>query len=261
MNINIIGAGLAGCEAAVFLADRDYTVNLYEMKPTKYSPAHTKPGFAELVCSNSLKSISLSSGHGLLKREMELFASLTIEAAKNSSVPAGQALAVDRDIFTDYITNRVRGHKNINLIYGEITDIEKFLESNSGITIIATGPLTSDALSDSLKNYFDNRDLFFFDAAAPIVSTESLDLNKLFYQSRYGKGEADYLNSCMDRDLYYRFVDELIKADKVTPRDFEDKKVFEGCMPVESVAQRGVETLAFGPMKPVGIASRNGYLA
>ncbi len=253
MLINILGGGLAGSEAAYFLAKKGYQVNLYEMKPDKFSPAHTNANLGELVCSNSLKSISLASGHGLLKEEMRLFGSLILEAADYSSVPAGQALAVDRDIFAEYITTKLKETEGISINNNEITDIKPFLMNNEHITVIATGPLTSEPLFYSMKEIFGEQSLHFFDAAAPIVSAESLDMDKLFFQTRYDKGEPDYLNSAMDQNLYYSFVDELIKAEKSVPRDFEEKMLFEGCMPVESIALRGRETLAFGTMKPVGI--------
>ncbi len=248
--INIIGAGLAGCEAAWQAAGRGVRVRLFEMKPEKYSPAHHSPGFAELVCSNSLRSNMLSNAVGVLKEEMRLLDSLIIEAAYASEVPAGSALAVDRVKFSDYITDRIRNHPLIEVIGGEVTEIP------DGITVVASGPLTSKALSDSIGELIGVDYLHFFDAAAPIVSFDSIDMTKAFYASRYGKGEASYINCPFTKEEYDRFYEALITAEEAELKDFDKSEqltVFEGCMPVEVMAKRGRDTLLFGPMKPVGI--------
>lgn len=253
--INIIGAGLAGCEAAWQAANRGVSVRLYEMKPVKYSPAHHSPGFAELVCSNSLRSNSLSNAIGVLKEEMRYLSSLVIEAAYACEVPAGSALAVDRVKFSDYITEKIRSHPRIEVIEGEVTDIPE------GITIIASGPLTSEALSASIGKLIGEDYLHFFDAAAPIVSFDSIDMTKAFYASRYDKGEASYINCPFTKEEYDRFYEALITAEEAELKDFdrsEQLTVFEGCMPVEVMARRGRDTLLFGPMKPVGITLPTG---
>lgn len=251
--IKIIGAGLAGCEAAFQASRRGLSVTLCEMKPKKFSPAHKSSGFAELVCSNSLRSNDKNNAVGLLKEEMRMMGSLIIEAAEASSVPAGSALAVDRDKFSAYITEKIKNDPNITVIEDEITKIDE-----NEITIVATGPLTSDALSEYIKNELGIEGLHFFDAAAPIVSAESIDLEKAYFYSRYGKGEmTDYLNCPMTKDEYDAFYEELISARVAELHDFDDDggkiTVFEGCMPVEVMAGRGRETLLFGPLKPVGL--------
>lgn len=251
--IKIIGAGLAGCEAAFQASRRGLSVTLCEMKPKKFSPAHKSSGFAELVCSNSLRSNDKNNAVGLLKEEMRMMGSLIIEAAEASSVPAGSALAVDRDKFSAYITEKIKNDPNITVIEDEITKIDE-----NEITIVATGPLTSDALSEYIKNDLGIEGLHFFDAAAPIVSAESIDLEKAYFYSRYGKGEmTDYLNCPMTKDEYDAFYEELISARVAELHDFDDDggkiTVFEGCMPVEVMAGRGRETLLFGPLKPVGL--------
>ncbi len=256
MILNVIGAGLAGSEAAWQAANMGVKVRLYEMKPQKYSPAHHYSGFAELVCSNSLRSSQLSNAVGLLKQELRLLSSLIMEAADKTSVPAGAALAVDRYLFSDYITEKLRSHPNIEIIEGEITSIP------SGVTVIATGPLTSDALAAVIKDKVGQSYLSFFDAAAPIVSADSIDMTKAYFASRYGKGEASYINCPMEKDEYEAFYSALITAEEAPLKDFDRKSqgdltVFEGCMPVEVMAKRGHDTLLFGPMKPVGLPYPN----
>ncbi|MBI5484857.1 MAG: methylenetetrahydrofolate--tRNA-(uracil(54)-C(5))-methyltransferase (FADH(2)-oxidizing) TrmFO [Deltaproteobacteria bacterium] len=255
--ITVIGGGLAGCEAAWQIAQRGVPVVIQEMKPQRFSPAHSLPGLAELVCSNSLRGISLDNAVGLLKEELRRCGSLTMEAAQATSVPAGGALAVDRQLFSDYITEKISCHPLIRTERGETTSIP-----DEGIVIIASGPLTSDTLAASLAELTGDR-LYFYDAIAPIVAADSLDMTKVFAASRYGKGDGDdYLNCPLNEDEYLRFVDELLKGEKVPARDFEKIVHFEGCMPVEELASRGVETLRFGPMKPVGLIDPNtGYEA
>lgn len=248
--VNVVGAGLAGCEAAWQIVKRGVRVRLYEMKPQKYSPAHHSEGFAELVCSNSLRSNMLSNAVGVLKEEMRLLDSLIIEAAYASEVPAGSALAVDRELFSKYITDKLKNHPLVEVIEGEVTEIPE------GITVIATGPLTSEKMSETIGSLIGNDYLSFFDAAAPIVSFESIDMSKAFYASRYGKGEASYINCPFTKEEYDRFWEALISAEEAELKDFDKAaglKVFEGCMPVEVMAKRGHDTLLFGPMKPVGI--------
>ncbi len=248
--INIVGAGLAGCEAAWQAIKQGVAVRLYEMKPTKYSPAHHSQGFAELVCSNSLRSNMLSNAVGVLKEEMRRLGSLIIEAAYASEVPAGSALAVDRELFSEYITNKLRSHPLVEVIEGEVCDIP------DGITVIASGPLTSEALSESIGKLIGDDYLHFFDAAAPIVSFDSIDMSKAFYASRYDKGEASYINCPFTKEEYDRFWEALITAEEAELKEFDKSEqltVFEGCMPVEVMAKRGHDTLLFGPMKPVGI--------
>lgn len=251
--INVIGAGLAGCEAAWQAAERGVQVRLYEMKPQKYSPAHHSENFAELVCSNSLRSNVTSNAVGLLKEEMRLLHSLVIEAAYATEVPAGSALAVDRVRFSEYITDKIRNHPNIEIIFGEVTEIPK-----DGITVVASGPLTSDALSADIGTRIGGTKLHFFDAAAPIVDFSSINMDVAFFASRYGKGEASYINCPMTKEQYDAFYQALISAKEAELKDFDkesqqDLTVFEGCMPVEVMAKRGYETLLFGPLKPVGL--------
>jgi methylenetetrahydrofolate--tRNA-(uracil-5-)-methyltransferase len=247
-NITIIGAGLAGSEAAWQAANRGIAVTLHEMKPEKFSPAHHMPGLAELVCSNSLRGDSLENAVGLLKEELRRCGSLVMEAAEATRVPAGGALAVDRQLFSDYVTRKISSHPLITLEHGEVGDLP-----SEGIVVVASGPLTSDALADSLSLLTGDR-LYFYDAIAPIVSAESLDMTKVFAASRYGKGDGDdYLNCPLNEAEYLCFVENLVAAEKVPGRDFEKIIHFEGCMPVETMAGRGIETLRFGPMKPVGL--------
>lgn len=247
-SINIIGGGLAGCEAAWQIAQRGVPVVLHEMKPVRFSPAHELSSLAELVCSNSLRGISLDNAVGLLKEELRRCGSLTMEAADATSVPAGGALAVDRQLFSEYITARIESQPLITLKRSESTEVPV-----GGIVIIASGPLTSDAFAASLAGLTGDR-LYFYDAIAPIVAADSLDMTKVFAASRYGKGDGDdYLNCPLNEDEYLRFIDELNRGEKVPAREFEKVVHFEGCMPVEELAFRGVETLRFGPMKPVGL--------
>jgi len=248
-SVTVIGAGLAGCECAYQLSKRGIKVTLCEMKPEKRSPAHISDNFAELVCSNSLRGADLSNAVGLLKEEMRKLDSLIISCADKNRVPAGGALAVDREKFSAMVTKRVSEDPNIEIKYGEITEIP------SGEVVIATGPLTSDKLSDAIAELIGNGAyLSFFDAAAPIVTAESLDYNHIYAASRYGKGDADdYLNCPLSREEYTAFRSALCSAEEARLHGFEDSSVFEGCMPVEVMARRGEDALRFGPMKPVGL--------
>lgn len=248
VTVNVIGAGLAGCEAAWALARYGIKVRLFEMKPKKFSPAHKYGGFAELVCSNSLKASRLESAAGLLKREMEMLGSVTVPCAKENSVEAGGALAVDREKFSDSVTAKICGEPLIEVISGEVTELPE------GITIIATGPLTNGAMADIIKDLC-GEGLSFYDAAAPIVTYESLDKDKVFFASRYDRGDADYINCPMNKEEYQAFYRELLSAERVQLKDFETHpfSVYEGCMPIEVLASRGEDTMRFGPMKPVGI--------
>ena len=247
--INVIGAGLAGSEAAWQAARLGVPVRLYEMKPEKRTPAHSYSGFAELVCSNSLRSLQLSNAIGLLKEELRRLGSLIMESADANTVPAGAALAVDRYAFSDYITDRIKSHPLIEVIPCEVTEIP------DGITVVASGPLTSDALAETIHGMLGEGYLSFFDAAAPIVDFASVDMTKAYFASRYGKGEASYINCPMEKDEYDRFYDALVTAEEAHIKDFDKKelKVFEGCMPVEVMAKRGRDTLLYGPLKPVGL--------
>lgn len=251
--VKVIGAGLAGVEAAWQLSNSGIAVELYEMKPKKYSPAHKYKGFAELVCSNSLKADRVDSAAGMLKEEMRRLGSLTMLAAQASRVSAGGALAVDRTQFSDFITEKIKSQPNITVVEQEVTQIP------DGNVIIATGPLTSDALAEDISRLCGEY-LYFHDAAAPIVTYESLDKEKVFFASRYGKGEADYINCPMNKDEYLRFYNELINAESAELKEFDKQhfakdgfKVYEGCMPVEVLAKRGEDTMRFGPLKPVGL--------
>ena len=250
MKVKVIGAGLAGCEAAWQLAGRGIEVELCEMKPEKYSPAHKSENFAELVCSNSLKADRIENACGLLKEEMRLFGSLMMEAADISRVAAGGALAVDRDIFSRYITDKIKSNPLITITYGEVTEID-----TDEYTIIATGPLTSDGLANEISRLTGGDELYFYDAAAPIVTAESIDRDKVFMAARYDRGTADYINCPMTKDEYTAFYNALINAETAPLKEFENQKVFEGCMPVEVMAKRGFETLTFGPLKPVGLVN------
>lgn len=248
MNVTVIGAGLAGCEAAWQLAERGIHVTLREMKPEKMSPAHHSTGFAELVCSNSLRSDQLENAVGLLKEELRRCGSLILRCADQTRVEAGGALAVDREGFSKAVTDAIRTHPNITVEEGEVTAIPE------GEIIVASGPLTSDALSDEIANLFpDSRYLNFFDAAAPIVTYESIDMEHAWLASRYDKGTADYINCAMSKEEYMQFWKELCAAQEAEVHGFEDKNVFEGCMPVEVMARRGEQTLCFGPLKPKGL--------
>ncbi len=252
--IRIIGAGLAGCEAAWQAAKLGVKVSLYEMKPHKFTPAHSSRGFAELVCSNSLRSNQLNNAVGLLKEELRRMGSLIMEAAYKTEVPAGSALAVNREEFSKYITDKIKSHPLITVIEGEVTDIDPNV-----ITVVATGPLTSEALSVKIEKIVKNGQLHFFDAAAPIVDFSSVNTDKAFFASRYGKGNPDdYLNCPMTKEEYDAFYNALINAESAPLKAFdresqEELTVFEGCMPVEVMAKRGYDTLRFGPMKPVGL--------
>lgn len=250
MRVKVIGAGLAGCEAAWQLAKRGIETELCEMKPEKYSPAHKSENFAELVCSNSLKAERIENACGLLKEEMRLFGSLMMEAADVSRVPAGGALAVDRDVFSSYITDKIKSHPLITVRYGEVNEI-----NTDEYTIIATGPLTSDAMAKEISRLTGGDELYFYDAAAPIVTAESIDMSKAFMAARYGRGSADYVNCPMTKDEYGAFYHELVNAETAPLKEFENEKVFEGCMPVEVMAKRGEQTLTFGPLKPVGLVN------
>ena len=249
--VNIIGAGLAGSEACYQLIKRGFKVNLYEMRPQKLTPAHKTGGFAELVCSNSLRANGLTNAVGVLKEEMRRIDSLIMKMADDSQVPAGGALAVDRDVFSNKVTEYLRKHPLVNVIEEEVTSIP------SGPTIIASGPLTSDALSESIKELIHEDYLYFFDAAAPIIELDSIDMDICYKKSRYDKGEAAYINCPMTEEQFNHWYDELISAEGVEVKDFEFK-VFEGCMPFEEIARRGRQTLLFGPMKPVGLETPDG---
>lgn len=253
--VHVIGAGLAGCEAAYTAAQLGVQVVLHEMKPKKYSPAHSSPNFCELVCSNSFRSNQLSNAIGLLKAELHALSSLVMEAAYATEVSAGSALAVDRTLFSKYITDKVRNHPNITVVEEEVTALPE-----NAITVVATGPLTSDAFSDYLTGIVGNDSLHFFDAAAPIVDAASINTDVAFAASRYGKGEACYLNCPMTKEEYQAFYQALITAEEAPLHEFDthDKSgkeltVFEGCMPVEVMAKRGESTLLYGPLKPVGL--------
>lgn len=250
MKVKVIGAGLAGCEAALQLAKNGISVDLYEMKPKKFSPAHSSEKFAELVCSNSLKAERIENACGLLKEEMRFFSSVMMEAADISRVPAGGALAVDRDVFSQYITDKIKSEPLINVINDEITEID-----TDEYTIIATGPLTSDDLAKEIKRITGDNELYFYDAAAPIVTEESIDKSKVFKAARYDRGTADYINCPMTKEEYTEFYNALVNAETAPLKGFENQKVFEGCMPVEVMAKRGFETLTFGPLKPVGLVN------
>lgn len=245
--VNVIGAGLAGSEAAWQIAKRGIQVKLYEMRPVKQTPAHHTDKFAELVCSNSLRANTITNAVGVIKEEMRMLDSLIIHSADNSAVPAGGALAVDRHDFAGRVTDTIRNHPNIEIIPGEVTEIPE------GITIIATGPLTSPALAEKVKELTGQEYLYFYDAAAPIVEKDSIDMDKVYLKSRYDKGEAAYLNCPMTEEEFDRFYNALIEAEVVPLKEFEKEIYFEGCMPVEVMASRGRKTLLFGPMKPVGL--------
>ena len=246
--VKVIGAGLAGCEAAWQLAERGVHVTLMEMKPQKMTPAHHSADFAELVCSNSLRGDRLENAVGLLKEELRRLGSLILQCAEANRVEAGGALAVDRYGFSGMVTEKIRSHPNITVVEGEVTEIPE------PPVIIATGPLTSDAMSEAIHHYFGGADyLSFFDAAAPLVSFDSIDMSRAWFASRYDRGEADYVNCAMERDEYAAFVEALTTAEEAEVHGFEDSKVFEGCMPVEVMARRGFDTLRYGPLKPVGL--------
>lgn len=246
--VTIIGGGLAGSEAAYQIAKRGIRVTLHEMKPVRFSPAHQSQNLAELVCSNSLRSDALDSAVGLLKEEMRRLGSLVMEAADNTKVPAGKALAVDRERFSSYITQKIAVHPLITIVREEVTEIPE-----EGLTIVATGPLTSEGLSKRLGELIGENYLYFYDAIAPIIFKDSIDFNVAFKASRYAEGEGDYLNCPMDEKQYEDFIRALKEAEKVPLKPFEKPVYFEGCLPIEVMAERGDETLRFGPMKPVGL--------
>lgn len=245
----VIGAGLAGSEAAWQLAKRGVNVDLYEMRPKKMTPAHKTQNFAELVCSNSLRANNITNAVGLLKEEMRRLDSLIIRCADATQVPAGGALAVDRDKFSEMITETIKNHPNINVIEEGLTQIPK----GDIPVVVATGPLTSDALSQDIRTYTKQEGLYFYDAAAPIIEKDSIDMNKVYLKSRYDKGEAAYLNCPMTKDEFFNFYNALITAEAAPLKEFEKEIYFEGCMPFEEMAKRGEKTLLFGPMKPVGL--------
>ena len=246
-SVKVIGAGLAGCEAAWQLAQRGFAVMLYEMKPKKHSPAHHADTFAELVCSNSLRGDRLENAVGLLKEELRRCGSLILACAEETRVEAGGCLAVDRQGFSDLVTEKIKNHPNITVISEEITYVPE------GPVIIATGPLTSDGMSEAIGKYFGESYLHFFDAAAPLVTADSIDMTKAWWQSRYDRGTPDYINCAMNKEEYDAFLEALITAEEAEVHGFEDKNVFEGCMPVEVMGRRGYDTLRFGPLKPVGL--------
>ncbi len=265
--ITVIGGGLAGCEAAYQIAKKGIRVRLYEMKPLKFTPAHHNPNLAEIVCSNSFKSNLLTNACGLLKEELRKLDSLLICTADSTSVPAGQALAVDREIFARKITDKIKNNDNIEIINEEVTDIRQM--ANDGIVIIATGPLTSEKLANQIGEITGNQELYFYDAAAPIIQKDSIDFSIAFYGDRYEQEKkkdetieewnerrknqnASYINLPMNQEEYEEFWKELIEAEVVTLHEFEKKEIFEGCMPIEIMAKRGIDTLRFGPLKPVG---------
>ena len=245
--VTVLGAGLAGSECAWQLAKRGINVKLIEMKPVKMTPAHTSPNFAELVCSNSLRSDELTNAVGLLKAEMRAMGSLIMESADANKVAAGGALAVDREGFSKYITDKLKSLPNVEVVSAEATEIPE------GEVVIATGPLSSDAIAEKIAALCPDSDLHFYDAVAPIVTLESVDMDSAFFASRYDKGTADYVNCPMDKDEYLAFVEELTHAKEAEVHGFDDGGVFEGCMPVEVMARRGVDTLRYGPLKPVGL--------
>ena len=250
--VTVVGAGLAGCEAAWQLAERGIPVRLMEMKPQKMTPAHHAPDFAELVCSNSLRGDRLENAVGLLKEELRRVGSLILTCADATRVEAGGALAVDRYGFSGMVTEKIRSHPLITVVEGEVTEIP------APPVIIATGPLTSEAMSEAIRSYFGGQEyLNFFDAAAPLVTAESIDMNCAWFASRYDRGSADYINCSLDYEEYAAFVYELAHAQEAEVHGFEDKMVFEGCMPVEVMARRGVDTLRYGPLKPVGLKDPN----
>ncbi|MDY5082091.1 MAG: methylenetetrahydrofolate--tRNA-(uracil(54)-C(5))-methyltransferase (FADH(2)-oxidizing) TrmFO [Candidatus Limivicinus sp.] len=245
--VTVLGAGLAGSECAWQLAKRGINVKLIEMKPVKMTPAHTSPNFAELVCSNSLRSDELTNAVGLLKAEMRAMGSLIMESADANKVAAGGALAVDREGFSKYITDKLKSLPNVEVVSAEATEIPE------GEVVIATGPLSSDAIAEKIAALCPDSDLHFYDAVAPIVTLESVDMDSAFFASRYDKGTADYVNCPMDKDEYLAFVEELTHAKEAEVHGFDDGGVFEGCMPAEVMARRGVDTLRYGPLKPVGL--------
>ena len=247
-DIVVVGGGLAGSEAAWRASKMGVKVTLYEMKPKKFSPAHKSEGMAELVCSNSLRSESEENASGLLKREMAILDSIIISAAEETRVPAGSALAVDREKFSEYITEKLKSDPNIEIVTEEVTKLDFDVP-----TVVATGPLTTEDLTEEIIGLTGSDKLFFYDAISPIIFTESINMDVAFRGSRYGKGGDDYINLPMSEEDYYGFIREIKKADEVAPHSVENKKIFEGCLPIEVMVRRGDDTLAFGPMKPVGL--------
>lgn len=250
--VNVIGAGLAGSEAAYQIAKRGIKVKLYEMKPVKLTPAHHSEKFGELVCSNSLKSMSIENASGLLKEEMKLLDSLIMKAAEASSVKAGQALSVDRELFSEYITREINSNPLIEVINQEVVELPK------GITIVASGPLTSDDLSKEIAHILNEEYLYFYDASSPIIETSSINFDIAFKKSRYDKGDADYINCPFTKEQFFDFYNELINANRVPLHQFEKELHFEACMPIEVIAKGGYRSLTFGPMKPVGLTPPDG---
>ncbi len=248
LKINVIGAGLAGSECALYLANKGYIVNLYDIKGEKMSQAHHSKDFAEIVCSNSFKSDDENTASGVFKRELTLLGSELIKTAYSVQVPAGQALAVDRDEFSRIITEKIKNHKNIKIFCEDVSSFEK-----DAITIVATGPLSTENMCNAIKEKIGEDFLYFYDAAAPIISAESINLNTAFFGARYNKGDADYLNCPMNKEQYTNFYNELINAKTVELHEFEKKNIFESCMPIEIMAKRGIDAIRFGPLKPVGI--------
>ena len=255
-HINVIGAGLAGSEAAYQIAKRGIPVKLYEMRGVKATPQHKTDKFAELVCSNSFRGAAITNAVGLLKEEMRRLDSVMMQAAEKTQVPAGGALAVDREQFSQFMTEAVSNNPLIEVIRGEITELPNLDEE---ITIIATGPLTSDALAEKIHAFNDGDGFYFYDAAAPIIDANSIDFDKVYKKSRYDKGEADYINCPMTKEEFNNFQQALINAEEAPLNSFEDLKVFEGCMPIEEMAKRGYKTMLFGPMKPVGLEYPDSY--
>lgn len=246
MRINVIGAGLAGSEAANYLANKGYEVYLYEKRPKASSPAHHTDLFGELVCSNSLKNKKLDNACGLLKEEMKILGSLMMEASEVSKVPSGDSLSVDRQVFAEYITNKIKTNKNIHIIYEDVTDFKE------GINIVCTGPLTEETLLNKINEISGEKSSGFFDASAPIITKDSINFDKVFMKSRYNQGDDTYINCPMTKEEYNKFYNELINAKKAPLHEF-DKTYFEGCLPIEIIASRGIDTLRYGPLKPVGL--------
>ncbi len=248
LKINVIGAGLAGSECALYLANHGFKVNLYDIKKEKMTPAHHSTNYAEIVCSNSFKSDDENTASGVFKRELTQLGSVLVKTAYECRVPAGQALAIDRDEFSEKITKLIKENENIILFCEDVKDFD-----SDAITVVATGPLSTQNMCDALKKIIGEDFFYFYDAAAPIISAESVDMNKAFFASRYNKGEADYLNCAMNREEYATFYNELINAQTVELHEFEKNNIFESCMPIEIMAKRGVDAIRFGPLKPVGI--------
>ncbi len=249
MKVHIVGAGFAGSEAAYFLAESGIEVDLHEMRPTRMTEAHKTDRFAELVCSNSFKSLDPISAPGMMKAEMRIMGSLTLQAAELSKVPAGQALGVDRDVFSGIVTEKIRNHSKIKIHTGEVS-----APFTDGLTLFATGPLTAHSLTQWIERATSENELYFYDAIAPIIETSSIDMNHAFVANRYGKGDEDaYLNLPLSKEEYDAFIDAILAGEKVAPKNFEKEKFFQGCQPIEAIAATGRESLRFGPMKPVGL--------